>query len=204
MSLVNTLDSVSKDFEIITSLINDQDFVLDLGCGDGKLLNHLREKKNIQARGIEKDLDLVASCLTKGLSIYQGDIVDGLKFYKKNFFDVVILSKTIQELIRPLEVITAMLEITDKAIISFLNFGYYRNRLNFLFKGTKPRNEAFPFYWYDTPQLHPLTIKDFEKFCKKKKIKIIKKFFLKGDWKTSINAFPNLLAGHAIYLISRK
>ena len=193
-----------EDYRLICSHIKPNAKVLDLGCGDGELLSYIREEKKAQVRGIEKDINLVEKCLLKGISIYQGEIEDGLKFYKKNFFDIAILSKTIQQLLNPHKVIFSMLEIADQAFISFHNYGYYLNRLSFLFKGKKPQNSAFPYTWYETPNIHPLTIFDFENFCHIQKIKIVKKFFLSGNWKTKNYFLPNIFAGVAIYLISKK
>ncbi len=194
---------IEKDFEIISSFIKPESLVLDLGCAEGDLLHYLKQKKAIRARGIEQDFDLVTKCLSKGISVYQGDIKDGLNFYKKEFFDVVILTKTIQQLLEPKEIITAMLSIAKKAIISFLNYGYYRNRIAFLLKGMIPRNLTFPSNWYETSDIHPLTIKDFEKFCFDHRLKILRRYCLKEDWRTESTLLPNLFSKYAIYLVSK-
>ena len=194
---------IEGEFKIISSFINHGDLVLDLGCADGDLLYYLKREKNVQARGIEQNMGSVIKCLGKGIPVYQGDIQDGLNFYKRNFFDVVILTKTIQELLQPKETITAMLNIAKKAIISFLNYGYYENRIAFLLKGMNPKNLISSFNWYDSPEIHPLTIKDFEKFCLEHQLKILQKYFLKENWQTKNAFLPNLFCKYAIYLVSK-
>ena len=194
---------IEGEFKIISSFINYGDLVLDLGCADGDLLYYLKREKGVQARGIEQNMESVTKCLSKGIPVYQGDIKDGLNFYKKNFFDVVILTKTIQELLQPKETITAMLTIAKKAIISFLNYGYYENRIAFLLKGMNPKNLISSFNWYDSPEIHPLTIKDFEKFCLEHQLKILQKYFLKDHWQTKNIFLPNLFCRYAIYLVSK-
>ncbi len=196
--------SLSEDYRLIIAYINSGAKVLDLGCGNGELLSNIKKSKKAVVRGIEKDIGSVRECLAKGVPVYQGEIEEGLKFYKKNFFDIAILSKTIQQLHRPHKVIFSMLEIAEQAFISFHNYGYYLNRLSFFFKGTKPKNLAFPFSWYETDDVHSLSIHDFENFCREEKINIVKKFFLSGDWKTKNYFLPNIFAGQAIYLISKK
>ena len=192
-----------KDFEIISSYISSKDKVLDLGCGDGSLLSFLIENNQITARGIEIDREQVNKTIAKGVSVLHMDIRKGMSFYSDNFFDVVILSQTIQELSDPDEVLLEMLRVGKKCIVAFLNYGFFLNRWHFFLWGRQPQTEALPHTWYNTPNIHPVSIRDFQSYCKNKGLKILKKNFLKGDWKREQKIIPNLFAGYAIYMLEK-
>jgi methionine biosynthesis protein MetW len=139
--------------------------VLDLGCGEGELLHILQEKKRAIPYGVEISEEGVFHCVEKGLYCYQGDIDEGLADYKDNSFDYVILNQTLQITKRPACVLCEMMRISKNAIVSFPNFGHIKTRMQLLIKGTMPKNMLLPYEWYETPNIHLLTIRDFRDFC---------------------------------------
>lgn len=196
---------IRKDLEIISSLIEPNSRVLDLGCGKGELLLYLKEKKNISGFGIEIDTDEVIECLSKGLNVIHYDINKGLSFIDDDSFDYVVLSKTIQQLKSPGKLIEEVLRISRNAIISFPNFGNFKVRLYLLLKGKMPVTSELPYSWFDTPNIHLFTLKDFRNLCKIKGIKIEREipifYFLKKPF--SINVFPNLISEEVIVVVSK-
>jgi len=192
------------DFEIISSLIEEKSTVLDLGCGNGELLEILTDKKNVKyALGIEKDLTEVSECLKKGLNVLHLNIEEDLDIMQNKTFDYVILSFTLQSLKRPDKVIEEMLRIGNKAIISFPNFGNIWIRLYLLFKGKMPKSKFLPYEWYDTPNIHFCSIKDFKELCKKNNIKITKEIYLKRFNKKISRFMNNLLSSLAIFVLEK-
>ena len=198
--------NLREDLKIISELVNKNEIILDVGCGEGLLLSYLLKNKNVDCRGIEISQKGVNKCVKKGLSVIQGDANIDLKDYPKNFFSSVILSQTIHAMINPDLVIENLIRIGKRAIVSFPNFGYWKIRLDLLFKGKMPSNKILPYDWYNSPNIHLCTIKDFERFCKVKKIKILKKIFINSNSKVfqPIPFFPeNLSAVQTIFCISR-
>ena len=169
-----------KDLIKISSLIKEDEKVLDVGCGDGNLISYLSKNKNVECRGIEITLSGVGSCLAKGLSVIQGDANYDLEDYPDNSFSTVILSQTIQAMIYPERVIENLIRIGKRAIISFPNFGDWKVRREFLITGRMPKNKILPYEWYNTPNIHLCSYKDFYDFCNLKKINI-KNFFLLNE-----------------------
>ncbi len=157
------LDHIAYD--LILDEVAPNSKVLDLGCGDGILLQRLQELKGAVPYGVEISEDGVCQCVEKGLYCYQGDIDEGLADYKDNSFDYVILNQTLQITKRPSYVLNEMMRISKNAIVSFPNFGYYQTRLQLLLKGLMPKNVLLPYEWYETPNIHLLTIRDFQNFC---------------------------------------
>ena len=155
------------EFQIITQLINKQSRVLDVGCGDGGLMQYLKENKNVDIRGLEISKNNVRKCISKGLTTIEGDAEKDLIQFPNKSFDYVILSQTLQAFLNPQLVINELLRVGKQAIVTIPNFGYWKIRLHLLLKGTMPVTKTLPNEWYDTPNLHMCTIKDFVEFCKK-------------------------------------
>lgn len=187
------------DFHIIGEIIQPGSRVLDLGCGEGELLAWLVEHKGVLARGVEISSQLVQKAIGRGVSVYQGDIEEGLEDYPDKAFDYVILSQTLQETKAPLEVLKAMLRVGRQAIISFPNFGHWSVRASMLFSGQAPKTKLFPFDWYNSPNIHFLSINDFEDLCLDEGFKIERRYFLAGS--KHITLFPNLRGMTAVFLV---
>ena len=173
--------------------------MLDLGCGEGLLLAWLATNKKVLARGVEIEAQNVRKAIARGVSAYQGDIDEGLADYPDKAFDYVILSQTLQETRAPLQVLTEMLRVGRKAIISFPNFGHWTVRAAMLFSGQAPKTDLFPYDWYNSPNIHFLSINDFEDLCRKNGFPIERRYFLSGSKK--VNWLPNLRAQTAVFLV---
>jgi methionine biosynthesis protein MetW len=194
------------NYELITKMVEGDSHILDLGCGDGELLQLLKDKKNAKCLGIDINQDNVISCLKKGLSVIQGNIDEGLKQFADKTYDCVILNRTLQSTNKPDYVLEEMLRVGKKCIVSFPNFAYWRVRFYYFFKGHMPKSKVLPFEWYDTPNIHLLTIKDFFEFCEKRNIKILDSLYTTKAKKKrflQFNLFSNLLAEEAIFVISK-
>jgi len=163
---------MKKEFKIISELIENNSRVLDVGCGDGTLMKYLKDKKNVDTRGLEILKKNVQDCTSKGLSVIEGNAEKDLHQFPNLSFDCVVLSQTLQAFLYPENVITELLRIGKKAIVTIPNFGYWKVRLHLLFKGTMPITKNLPNEWYSTPNLHMCTIKDFVNYCNKRNIKI--------------------------------
>ena len=193
-----------KDLQIIASLIEKNETVLDVGCGEGILLNYLLKKKDVDCRGIEISQKGVNKCVEKGLSVIQGDANYDLEDYPNDFFSSVILSQTIHAMISPDLVIKNLIRISKRAIISFPNFGYWKIRCDLMLKGRMPRNKILPFDWYNSPNIHLCTIKDFESFCEEHNIRVLKKVFINSNSKIFKPIFSeNLSTFQTIFCITR-
>ena len=163
---------MKKEFQIISELIENNTRVLDVGCGDGTLMEFLKNNKEIDIRGIEISKNNSQKCVSKGLTVIEGDAEKDLTQFPDSSFDFVILSRTLQAFLSPETVIQELLRIGKKAIVTVPNFGFWRVRLHLLVKGTMPITKNLPDEWYNTPNLHMCTIKDFVNYCNKKNIKI--------------------------------
>jgi methionine biosynthesis protein MetW len=190
------------DYEIIVDIIENGSRVLDLGCGNGELLSKLKQRRNVDARGVELDDRCVAECIRRGFTVFQGDIDEGLGDYADKSFDYVVLNQTLQVVHKPTLVIEEMLRVGKRAIVSFPNFGYFRIRWYLLTKGRMPKVDFLPCDWYNTPNIHLLTIKDFMAFCEMMNIKIERFIGLRSHstGKTSKH-FQNLLSQIGIFVI---
>ena len=175
---------MKKEFKVIADLLPKNVRVLDVGCGDGSLMSHLIEKKNIEARGLELKKENVTKCIYKGLSVIEGNAETELHQFPNQSFDFVILSQTLQAFYNPEKVLKDLLRIGKSVIISIPNFGYWKVRTSLLFFGKMPVTKTLPNSWYNTPNLHMCTIKDLFHFCLEKNIKIKKAVGVNED-KTS-------------------
>lgn len=191
--------SARPDFYVIGEIIERGSRVLDLGCGEGELLAWLVENKGVLARGVEISSADVRRAIARGVSVYQGDINEGLADYPDKAFDYVILSQTLQETRSPVGVLQEMLRVGRRAIVSFPNFGHWSVRAAMLFTGQAPKTELFPYNWYDSPNIHFLSINDFEYLCREKGFPIERRYFLSGQHRMTL--FPNLLAQTAVFLL---
>ena len=197
---------MKNEFKIISNILPPNCRVLDVGCGDGTLIKALINEKNIDARGIELGKNNVKECISKGLSVIEGNAETELGQFPDKAFDFVILSQTLQAFYQPENVLEQLLRIGNKVIISIPNFGYWQIRAELLFFGKMPVTKSLPYSWHDTPNLHMCSIKDFYQFCEKKKIKINKVIGINGEKTSSIYKInlemKNLLSEVGIFLIS--
>jgi methionine biosynthesis protein MetW len=192
------------DYELIESLIEPDSTVLDVGCGDGQLLTNLVRDKKIKGKGIELDQELVLDCVCRGLPVIQQDIEEGLDYYTDKSFDYIILSQTVQTLKNPEKVFKELLRVGRKVIVSFPNFAHWRCRLQMLLNGRAPVTGQLPFDWYNSPNIHFLSLKDFERFCKKLGVKVEKKIPLKLTQSKTVKFRPNFFAEQSIYVTSKE
>lgn len=188
------------EHKLISDWINKDASVLDLGCGDGELLSLLVSEKQVHAQGIELDKEATYSCVAIGLSVFQEDIDTGLSEFSDKSFDFVILNQSFQQVRKPDFVLKEALRVGKKVIVSFPNFCYITDRVQIFFKGRVPVTSSLPYEWYDTPNLHFLSIADFKDYCKKKNIKIEKFAFLSKTKR--VKFLPNLFATIGIFLLS--
>jgi len=197
---------MKNEFKIIADLLPNQSRVLDVGCGDGTLIEALIKQKNIDARGVELEENKVKQCISRGLSVIQGNAETELSQFPDKAFDFVVLSQTLQAFYQPENVLNELLRIGKKVIISIPNFGYWQVRASLLFFGKMPVTKSLPDSWYNTPNLHMCSIKDFYHFCDKKKIKMNRIIGINNERTSSINQvnleMKNLLSEVGIFLIS--
>ena len=199
---------MKKEFKVITELIEENSRVLDVGCGDGDLMKFLLQNKTIDIRGLEISKKNVQNCLSKGLAVIEGNAENDLSQFPNNSFDYVILSQTLQAFLNTERVINELLRIGKRAIVTIPNFGHWKMRLHLLIKGTMPVTEVLPNEWYNTPNLHMCSIKDFFNFCEKRNIKIFKTLALNKEKTSAIDisnlGIKNLISELGIFLIENK
>ena len=188
-----------SDYAIISEIVEPRTRVLDLGCGEGELLHWLAANKGVDARGVEIDGARVQRAIARGVSVFQSDLDEGLADYPDGAFDYVILSQTLQETRDPRRVLREMLRVGRRGIVAFPNFGHWRVRTTMLLSGRAPRTSLFPYEWYESPNIHFLTVQDFESLAALEKVTIERRYFLSGNRR--ITWRPNLFAEVAIYLL---
>lgn len=188
-----------SDYAIISEIVTPGSLVLDLGCGGAELLAWLVENKNVRARGIEINPGKVRKAIARGVLVYQGDLESSLMDYPDQSFDYVLLSQTLHQTQRPLQVLREMLRIGRHIVVAFPNFGHWRVRWAHMFSGRSPRTPLFPYEWYNSPNRHFCTIKDFEETVREQNWTIEKTIYLSGAREIALS--PNLLAEIAVYLI---
>jgi methionine biosynthesis protein MetW len=191
---------ISLDHQAILDFVTPSSSVLDLGCGSGDLLSLLVKEKQVKAQGIEIDDKAIFECVAKGLSVFHDDIDTGLPEYGDKSFDFVILNQSLQQVKKPEQVMRESLRVGKKAIIGIPNFAHIRARCQIFFKGRVPITPSLPFEWYNTPNLHFLSIRDFTEYCRKQKINIEETRFMNA--KGSVHFLPNLFALTGIFLLS--
>ncbi len=206
---MSPVELLRSDLRLITSLVPEGSRVLDLGCGDGSLMAHLRDERNCVVRGVELDHTDIAAAISQGLSVIEADLDEGLLGYPDASFDVVVLSQTLQVMRRPALVLREMLRVGEHAIVSFPNFGYWRIRGFLALKGRMPISRSIPFSWHDTPNIHHATIKDFREFVAANGGEIEREVALltqawHGQRMREVSVWPTLLADTAVAVVRPK
>ncbi len=198
--------SLHPNYDLIANLVETGSSVLDLGCGDGTLLRKLIDEKNVKGKGIEINQDNVIKSIHKGLSVIQGNIDEGLADFSDGEVDYVVLNQTLQSAQKPDYVINEMLRVGKYGIVSFPNFAYWRIRMYLLLKGKMPKSKMLPFEWYDTPNIHLLTVKDFFDYCEQRNIKITKSILTRRGKVIRSNlkkVFADIFAEEVIFVIQK-
>ena len=193
------------DLEIIRDWINPGSSVLDLGCGDGSLLDNLSKVRNIEGVGLEIDIGNIARCIKRGVNVIQADLDRGLSdYFKRRCFDYVVMTQTLQAVHRPEKLLNEMLDIGREGIVTFPNMGYWKSRSQLFLKGTMPMTKALPANWFDTENIHLCTIKDFENLCRRGGIRILERIAVdhahRGGFGTRVT--PNLMGEIAVYRLT--
>ncbi len=198
---------MKEEFKVISELIDEKSRVLDVGCGDGILMEYLLKNKVVDVRGLEISKEKVKKCLSNGLAVVEGDAENDLKQFPDLSFDYVILSQTLQAFMSPENVIKNLLRVGKKVIVTIPNFGYWKVRVDLLFKGEMPITKNLPYEWYNTPNLHMCTIQDFYNFCNNKGINIFQTISLNGQKTSKITSsnlkFKNLISELGIFLLEK-
>ena len=195
------LSAARPDFAAIAAWIPQGASVLDLGCGDGSLLRYLRDTRKVRGYGIEISDTNIVACIRNGVNVIQGDLDSGLSGFETLSFDFVILSQTLQATRHTEALVQEILRVGREGIVSFPNFGYWKNRINIL-RGNMPVSRELPYQWYDTPNVHLCTLHDFENFCAIQKVQILDRRVMSGDSK--VNVLPNLVGSTAVYRFKRR
>jgi methionine biosynthesis protein MetW len=199
--------ALRSDFAAIEALVPQAARVLELGCGDGTLLHRLVKQRKITARGVEISEENVAACVARGLSVFQGDVDEGLENYRDQSFDLVMMVQTLQVVYEPHKVLREMLRVGKQVLITFPNFGHFSVRLALLLRGRMPMNKLLPYNWYETPNIHHLTIADFRAYCRQHALQIeVERALTRrpGALGGLTRLWPNLFAGFGLFIIREK
>lgn len=193
--------NMRTDFAILSEWINEGTRVLDLGCGDGSLLHHLKNTRQVHGYGLEIDIDEVIACVDKGVNVIQTDLDNGLSSFGTKAFDYVVMTEALQVLRRPDELLDDMLRVGKRVLVTFPNFGHWRCRLGLGLQGLMPVSRSLPNQWYNTPNIHLCTVRDFELLCREKDIQIVQRSVVDHHHRSTLGArlWPNLLGEVALY-----
>lgn len=200
-NIVNPSTISRPDFVAIAALVKSGAKVLDLGCGDGALLRYLRNARDVHGYGVEIDDENIQACFNNGINVIQSDLESGLSSFESGSFDYVILSQTLQAMKHTEGIIKEMMRVSKEGIVSFPNFGYWKNRLQIIY-GHMPVSETLPYQWFDTPNIHLCTLGDFERFCRQHGARILERRIMNGDHQISFA--PNLFGMLAFYRFERQ
>ena len=191
--------NLRDDLQLIYDWIPAQSRVLDLGCGDGELLSALVTEKQCSGYGVEIDTQGVLAAMARGVNVIQADLEQGLLDFDDNSFDILILSQTIQAMQNTETILRDLTRVAKQAIVSFPNFGYWKNRIQIGLMGHMPVSERMPYQWYNTPNIHLCTLQDFELLCARNHIRILERAVMTGQKR--VNTLPNLLGSLAFYRV---
>ena len=189
------------DLDVIANIVKPGDRVLDLGCGDGLFLRELKEARKANVLGVEIDQDSIVRCIGNGVPVIQRDLNSELDFIPEQSFDLAVLSHTLQETRRPDLLLKQIVRIGKKAAVSVINFGHWKCRLQVAFKGKMPRSSHMPFQWYDTPNIHFCTLKDFRYLCESLGIKVVAEYPVAGKYPRLTRRNPNLFAIGCVFVL---
>nr|VFK22748.1 MAG: methionine biosynthesis protein MetW [Candidatus Kentron sp. LFY] len=197
--------SLRSDLAIISQWIVPESRILDLGCGDGALLTHLRDNSSVRGYGLEIDNQHIAHCVAAGLNVIQGNLDEGLPNFESNSFDYVIMTQTLQAVRSPEQLVVEMLRVGREGIVTFPNFGHWSSRIQIALQGKMPVSEALPCQWHNTPNIHLCTVKDFERLCKGNGIRVLQRAVVDVGHNENLlmRLFPNLFGEIAIYRICK-
>ncbi len=199
--LLETAEGVRRDYEFIVGIVPEGSRVLDLGSGEGTLLKMLVDTKKVRGTGIEVVEERVYEAVEKGLTVHHGDFYEALAYYPDNSFDYVILSQTLQQAQDTVKILMEALRVGRFLVASFPNFAHWKPRLQLLFTGRAPVTRALPFQWYDTPNIHSLSIRDFQIFARAQRIRIVESFYMRRRGR--VRVWPNLRAAYGVFVLQK-
>ena len=200
------MSELHPDLTIIQQWIRPESEILDLGCGEGELLSYLKTKKNVHGYGLEINPEKLTACIRNGVNVIEQNLDNGLSNFEDQSIDTVVMTQALQAVQRPDELLDEMLRIGKEAIVTFPNFGYWKTRFYLLLKGRMPMSDTLPYNWYDTPNIHMCTFRDFEVLCREKGIRILNKTVVDDQHREhwSIRLWPAMLGEIAVYHITRR
>jgi methionine biosynthesis protein MetW len=201
--MTKLVEKRTVDMQIIGEWVEPGARVLDLGCGRGALLDYLVQTKQVSGAGVDLDFGRITACVARGLSAYQGDMTSFMREFPDRHFDRVICSRTVQELDDPKTVILEALRVGRALTVGFVNFGFWKNRVDALLRGRKVRNDVYTTEWFESRPSNPVTIADFEHFCVVNAIRVTRRAHLRGNWHAPCRILPNLFAGYALYDLAK-